>query len=282
MPTAAPILPDDIQATVSRALDEDIGAGDLTASLLGADAHAKAQVIAREAAVLAGVPWFDAVFAQIDPAVNVEWLHEDGDALEAGDTVCRLAGPARAILTGERTALNFLQTLSAAATAARRYSDAVANTGCRILDTRKTLPGLRSAQKYAVRMGGAANHRMGLFDAVLIKENHIIAAGGVDRAVAAVRSRHPGVPIEVEVETLAQLDEALAADADRILLDNFSNKLLAAAVERTAGRAKLEASGGVELDALRAIAATGVDFISVGALTKHVRAVDLSMRFSLE
>lgn len=275
-------LPDDLATTVGRALDEDIGSGDLTASLLAAGTRARGQVVARENAVLAGQPWFDEVFRQLDPAVRVDWLHADGDAFEAGTTVCRLAGPARAILTGERTALNFLQTLSAAATAARRYSEAVAGTRCRILDTRKTLPGLRSAQKYAVRVGGATNHRMGLFDAVLIKENHIIAAGGVTAAIAAIRDRHADVPVEVEVETLEQLDAALAAGADTVLLDNFSREQTAAAVERAAGRARLEASGGIEFDEIRSIAATGVDFISVGALTKHVRAIDLSMRFILE
>lgn len=282
MAAATNNLPADLVVTVRRALEEDIGSGDLTASLIDADARATARVISREAAVLAGAPWFDAVFAEIDPAVEVEWLRRDGDAVAPDETLCRIAGPARAILTGERTALNFLQLLSAVATAARRYSEAVAGTNCRILDTRKTLPGLRSAQKYAVRVGGAVNHRMGLYDAVLIKENHIIAAGGVDAAIAAIRARHPEVPVEVEVETLDQLDEALSAGADTVLLDNFSNREMAAAVERTAGRAKLEASGGVELDALRAIAATGVDFISVGALTKHVRAIDLSMRFTLK
>ncbi|HET7674904.1 MAG TPA: carboxylating nicotinate-nucleotide diphosphorylase [Gammaproteobacteria bacterium] len=282
MAAATNNLPADLVVTVRRALEEDIGSGDLTASLIDADARATARVISREAAVLAGAPWFDAVFAEIDPAVEVEWLRRDGDAVAPDETLCRIAGPARAILTGERTALNFLQLLSAVATAARRYSEAVAGTNCRILDTRKTLPGLRSAQKYAVCVGGAVNHRMGLYDAVLIKENHIIAAGGVDAAIAAIRARHPEVPVEVEVETLDQLDEALSAGADTVLLDNFSNREMAAAVERTAGRAKLEASGGVELDALRAIAATGVDFISVGALTKHVRAIDLSMRFTLK
>ncbi|HET6724749.1 MAG TPA: carboxylating nicotinate-nucleotide diphosphorylase [Gammaproteobacteria bacterium] len=282
MTAPATALPDDIGATVQRALDEDIGAGDLTASLIDAAAQAQARVVVREAAVLAGTPWFDEVFARLDPAVRVEWLHKDGEAVDADEVVCRLAGPARPILTGERTALNFLQTLSAVATAARRYSEAIAGTQCRILDTRKTLPGLRSAQKYAVRVGGGTNHRMGLFDAVLIKENHIIAAGGVDAAIAAIRAQHPDVPVEVEVEDFDQLDAALAAGADRILLDNFSLEQKRAAVARTAGRAELEASGGIEFDGLRAIAETGVDFISVGALTKHVRAVDLSMRFSLD
>ncbi|HET7370191.1 MAG TPA: carboxylating nicotinate-nucleotide diphosphorylase [Gammaproteobacteria bacterium] len=282
MAALADSLPDDIATTVRRALDEDIGSGDLTASLLEPEARAQARVVVREPAVLAGRPWFDEVFAQIDPAVRVEWLHADGEQMAENDIVCRLTGPARAILTGERTALNFLQTLSAVATIARHYSDAVAGTGCRILDTRKTLPGLRSAQKYAVRAGGATNHRMGLFDAVLIKENHIIAAGGVDAAIAAVRARHPDVPVEVEVEDFEQLDAALAAGADRVLLDNFSLEQKREAVKKTAGRAELEASGGIEFDGLRAIAETGVDFISVGALTKHVRAIDLSMRFTLE
>jgi nicotinate-nucleotide pyrophosphorylase (carboxylating) len=275
-------LPDDVAATVRRALEEDIGDGDLTASLLDPAARARARVVVREQDVLAGRPWFDEVFAQIDPAISIEWLHEDGEQLSSEDLVCRLAGPARAILTGERTALNFLQLLSGTATAARHYSEAVSGTGCRILDTRKTLPGLRRAQKYAVRAGGATNHRIGLFDAVLIKENHIIAAGGVEGAIAAIRARHPDVPVEVEVENFTQLDAALEAGAAIILLDNFSLDQKRRAVERTGGRAKLEASGGIELDQVRAIAETGVDFISIGALTKHVRAVDLSMRFTLE
>ncbi|HET7569915.1 MAG TPA: carboxylating nicotinate-nucleotide diphosphorylase [Gammaproteobacteria bacterium] len=282
MAALADSLPDDIAITVRRALEEDIGGGDLTASLIEPATQARARVIVREAAVLAGQPWFDEVFRQIDPAVRVEWLHAEGEMLAPDDVVCQLAGPARAILTGERTGLNFLQTLSAVATTARRYSDLVAGTGCRILDTRKTLPGLRSAQKYAVRAGGATNHRMGLFDAVLIKENHIIAAGGVAAAIAAIRARHPEVPVEVEVEDFDQLDAAIAAGADRILLDNFSLADKRTAVQRTAGRAELEASGGIEFDGLRAIAETGVDFISVGALTKHVRAVDFSMRFTLD
>jgi nicotinate-nucleotide pyrophosphorylase (carboxylating) len=275
-------LPGDIATGVTQALEEDIGTGDLTASLVDRSAVAEARVVAREAGVLAGAPWFEEVFKQLDPAVRVEWERIDGDQLETNQTVCCISGPARAILSGERTALNFLQTLSAAATAARRYADAVAGTGCRILDTRKTLPGLRRAQKYAVRVGGGTNHRLGLFDAVLIKENHIIAAGGIGAAITASHERHPDVPVEVEVEDFAQLDAAIAAGADRILLDNFSLRDKREAVTRTAGRAELEASGGIEFEGVRAIAETGVDFISVGALTKHVRAVDFSMRFTLE
>jgi nicotinate-nucleotide pyrophosphorylase (carboxylating) len=270
-----------IAGQVRVALDEDVGAGDLTAGLIPADAQATARVVSREAAVVCGRDWFDAVFRQLDPSVQVAWQVGDGDAVGADQMLCELAGPARAILTGERCALNFLQTLSGTATATRRFVDALGDGHTRLLDTRKTLPGLRLAQKYAVRCGGGHNHRKGLYDAVLIKENHIAAAGSLTAAVQAARRQTPaGTPIEVEVETLDQLREALAAGAPQILLDNFSLPMMRDAVVVAAGKATLEASGGVAMDQLRAIADTGVDFISVGALTKHLRAVDLSMRVS--
>ncbi len=270
-----------LQADVARALAEDVGSGDLTADLLPADRIGQAKVIVREQAVVCGQAWFDEVFRQVDPRVTVEWLVKDGDSVEADQQLCRLEGPVRALFTGERSALNFLQLLSGTATVARRYADAVAGTKTRILDTRKTVPGLRLAQKYAVRCGGASNHRIGLYDAILIKENHIYAAGSIAKALEEARRLHPNVPTEIEVETLEQLEEALQAGAKQILLDNFSLDDLRQAVALTAGRATLEASGNMELDRLRAVAETGVDFISVGAITKHVRAIDLSMRFAL-
>lgn len=273
-------LPADIADTVRRALAEDVGAGDLTANLIPGATPARAQVISREDAVLCGTAWFDEVFRQLDRKVRVEWNARDGEPVRENQVLCTLAGPARAILTGERSALNFLQTLSGTATATRRYVEAIRGTKAVVLDTRKTLPGLRTAQKYAVRAGGGQNHRMGLYDAILIKENHIAAAGSVAAAVDAARRGAPaGTTVEVEVEDLAQLNEALAAGADRILLDNFSLKRLREAVLASAGRARLEASGGITLENIRAIAETGVDCISIGALTKHVRAVDLSLRF---
>ncbi len=262
-----------------RALDEDVGAGDLTAALIDAGATLRARVIAREAAVLCGRPWFDAVFRRVDPAATVEWLVAEGERVSAGQALCRVAGAARSLLTAERAALNFLQLLSGVATRTRQYVDAIQGARAQILDTRKTLPGLRLAQKYAVVTGGGANHRMGLYDMVLVKENHIAAAGGITAAVQAAARVAPGMPLQVEVETEAQLAEALAAGAPLILLDNFSVERMAAAVLFTAGRARLEASGGITLDTVRAIAATGVDRISVGNLTKDVRALDLSMRF---
>jgi nicotinate-nucleotide pyrophosphorylase (carboxylating) len=268
-----------IAAQVRAALAEDVGTGDRTAALIPADASGRAHVLSREAAVLSGTPWVDEVFRQLDPRVAIDWLEHDGDAIAPNQTLCRLSGPARSLLTGERAALNFLQTLSGTATLARRWADAVAGTGARILDTRKTIPGLRLAQKYAVTCGGCHNHRIGLYDAVLIKENHIAAAGSVTAALHAAVASAAGLEIEIEVETLEQLREALAAGARRILLDNFPLDRLREAVAIAARRARLEASGGVTLDTVRAIAETGVDDISVGALTKDVRAVDLSMRF---
>ena len=279
MTTIAPPDPAAVQADVTRALAEDIGGGDLTARLIPASLQAQATVISREGAVICGEPWFATVFCSLDPAVSIEWQVRDGDVAEANQVLCTLAGPARALLTGERTALNFLQTLSGTATRARRYVSAVAGTGAKVLDTRKTLPGLRLAQKYAVRCGGGHNHRLGLFDAILIKENHILAAGSVGAAVAVARRTAPGQTVEVEVEDLEELRQALAAGADMILLDNFAVTEVAQAVALNEGRARLEASGGITLDNIRRIAETGVDYISVGAITKDIQAVDLSMRF---
>ena len=266
---------------VRRALEEDVGTGDLTAALIAPDAVAKATVRSREAARLCGAPWANACLRALDPSAHVEWLTPEGGALQADQVFLQLSGNARALLTAERTLLNFLQLLSAVATRTAEYVDAVRGTRAQIVDTRKTLPGLRLAQKYAVRVGGGMNHRLGLFDAVLIKENHIAAAGGV---MAALRQAQQAAAqaqfIQVEVETLAQLEEALAADARMILLDNMSLDLLREAVHLNAGRAVLEVSGGVDLQTVRAIAETGIDRISVGKLTKDVQAVDLSMRFT--
>lgn len=268
-------LPVDIASSVRRALSEDIGKGDLTAALVPETAMSEARVICREEAVLCGSAWFDQVFQQLDPGVQVNWLKADGDALPAGDNVCRVSGKARVLLTGERCALNFLQLLSGTATLTRNYAQRLGDSQARLLDTRKTLPGLRAAQKYAVRCGGGENHRMGLYDAILIKENHINAAGSIARAVSlALRSGHK---VEVEVENLDELREAIEAGANSVLLDNFSLAAMREAVAINDGRVKLEVSGGVEIDQLEALAATGIDYISVGALTKHVRAIDFSM-----
>ena len=271
---------------VRDALAEDIGGGDLTAALVDADEIVGAQIIAKESLVLAGQPWVDEVFRQLDENVQVDWYIADGQSAEKGDVICKLVGNARSLLTGERTALNFLQTLSAAATTTARYVAAVDGTKARILDTRKTLPGLRLAQKYAVMVGGGVNHRIGLFDAILIKENHIKAAGGITAALENAREVSDEVLIEVEVESLDELREALDAGAARILLDNFSIDDLTEAVAINAGygyvAAELEASGNVTIDTIRAIAETGVDFISTGALTKNVAAIDLSMLFRID
>ena len=269
-----------VNADVDRALDEDRGRGDLSARLIARDAWAQADIIAREPGILAGNAWAAACFKRIDPACTVSQRRRDGDRLTQDTVILTVEGPARALLTAERPALNFLQTLSATATATARYVDAIQGTGVRLLDTRKTLPGLRQAQKYAVRCGGGANHRIGLFDAVLIKENHIAAAGSVSRAVRAALAQDHGAWVEVEVESLEQLSEALDAGAQRILLDNFPPDALRAAVTVNAGRAQLEASGGVNLDTLRTIAETGIHAISVGAITKDIKALDLSMRFT--
>ena len=269
----------DIRNDVARALAEDLGDGDLTAALIPASLQAQAFVISREPAVVCGTAWFDEVFRSLDPGIRVHWQVNDGDAVAPDQQLCAISGPARALLSGERTALNFLQTLSGTATRAQRYAAAVAGTKAKVLDTRKTIPGLRLAQKYAVRRGGCYNHRIGLYDAILIKENHILAAGSVAQAVAAARRIAADKTAEVEVETLEELREALAAGAEIILLDNFSVDDLKQAVAIAQGRAKLEASGGITLDNIRLIAETGVDYISVGGITKDVQAVDLSMRF---
>ncbi|MCC5811399.1 MAG: carboxylating nicotinate-nucleotide diphosphorylase [Ectothiorhodospiraceae bacterium] len=272
--------PERVATDVRRALEEDIGAGDLTADLIPAEQRMLATVVSREPAVLAGAAWFDQAFLQVSPDVSIDWLVKDGELLTGNQLLCRLEGPARALLTAERTALNFLQTLSGTATAARRYAETLRGTGTRVLDTRKTLPGLRAAQKYAVLCGGGSNHRSGLFDAILIKENHIHAAGSIKAAVAAARKLHPGVTVEVETENLQELEQALEAGADRIMLDNYPLEDMREA-RRRAGTTPLEASGNVDLGTIRAIAETGVDYISVGAITKHVHAVDLSMRFEI-
>ncbi len=270
-----------IDVQVRQALDEDLGSGDLTAALIPQDALAVADVVAREDAVLCGVEWFNTVFRQLDATLSIQWFAGDSDRLQKDQVVCRIEGLARPILSGERTALNFLQTLSGTASAAARYVAAVEGTSAVILDTRKTIPGLRQAQKYAVVCGGASNHRVGLYDAVLIKENHIRAAGSIAAAmVAAQANTADGTMIEVEVENLDELEQALKAGARRILLDNFDNAALIEAVKRTDGRAELEASGGVNLDTVLDIALTGVDYISVGQLTKDVRATDFSMLFA--
>jgi nicotinate-nucleotide pyrophosphorylase (carboxylating) len=271
---------DSIRETVRRALEEDVGTGDLTAQLIPESEPARAHVITREKMVLCGRAWFDECFHQLDGKVAIKWLAQDGEEVEADSVVCHVQGPARALLTGERAALNFLQLLSGTATAARRYARAVADTSVRILDTRKTIPGLRREQKYAVHCGGASNHRMGLFDAILIKDNHILAAGSVAAALQQARDVAPaGTLIEIEVEDLDQLQQALDAKAQRILLDNFPIRDLRRAVEIADERAELEASGGITLENVHQIAETGVHFISVGEITKHVHAVDLSMRF---
>jgi nicotinate-nucleotide pyrophosphorylase (carboxylating) len=267
---------------VARALAEDIGSGDLTAALIPAARAGHATVITREAAVICGIPYVEATFAQVDAAVRLDWHIAEGDPVAADQLLLTLAGPARALLTAERTALNFLQLLSGTATAAHGYAALLDGTNCRLLDTRKTIPGLRTAQKYAVRVGGGHNHRMGLFDGILIKENHIMAAGSIARAVAAARAGGARVAVEVEVETMEELRQAIAAGADIAMLDEFPLQAIRDAVALNAAAPtplKLEASGGVTAATIRDLAATGVDFISVGSITKHVRAVDLSMRF---
>ena len=275
------ILLDDLQQSVAAALAEDVGGGDLSAALVPADRQSTARVVSRQDCILCGQAWFDEVYRQIDRSIEINWLQTDGEQVTADTVVCELSGSARTLLTGERSALNFLQLLSASASAARKYVDAVAGTGAVILDTRKTLPGLRRAQKYAVRCGGAQNHRMGLYDAILIKENHIATAGSIQAAIAAADRHTSGILIEVEVESLEQMRQAMAAGASRLLLDNFANVELADAVALRASHAKdvqLEASGGITLANVRSVAATGVDYISVGALTKDVAAVDFSMQ----
>lgn len=275
--------PADLPLQVERALAEDIGSGDVTAALIPTDRRASATVITREPAVICGLPYVEAIFAQLDPSVALSLHVVEGECVAAGQQLFTITGPARSLLIGERTALNFVQLLSATATLARRYADLVAGTGCRVLDTRKTIPGLRTAQKYAVRVGGATNHRVGLYDGILIKENHIAAAGSIAAAVGAARERHHALPIEVEVEDIAGLREAIAARADIALLDNFSLVAMREAValnRRSQPPIRLEASGGVSEESIRDIALTGVDYVSVGAITKNVLAIDLSMRFS--
>ncbi|BDA16539.1 nicotinate-nucleotide diphosphorylase [Aeromonas caviae] len=284
------MLQQDIRRAVRAALLEDLGdaltaldqpdaSADITAQLIPADRISTARVITREAGVFCGQPWVDEVFAQLGGEVKVEWKVQDGERLSPNQELFRLHGPARVLLTGERNALNFVQTLSGVATLTARYVAELEGTDCRLLDTRKTLPGLRSAQKYAVTCGGGKNHRIGLFDAYLIKENHILACGGIAEAISEARRLNPDKPVEVEVESLAELEQALAARADIVMLDNFDIPMMQEAVRLNQGRAKLEVSGNVTLDTLAGYAATGIDFISVGALTKHVRALDLSMRF---
>ncbi len=275
-----------ISKNVADALAEDIGKGDLTAALIDEDAVVGATIVAREPLVVCGEQWAIEVFAQLDERIVADWYLGDGQSAEAGDVICKLVGPARSLLTGERTALNFLQTLSATATTTAQYVRAIAGTQARILDTRKTIPGLRHAQKYAVTCGGGHNHRVGLFDAILIKENHIRSAGSITHALQRAREQNPDVLIEVEVESHVELLEALDAGATRILLDNFAIENLERAVATNDGygyaRAELEASGNVSLETIRAVAETGVDYISVGALTKNVRAADLSMLFKID
>ena len=283
-------VPLDLPQQVARALAEDIGTGDLTAALIPEGSGGRASVITREPTIVCGIPYVDATFAQLDRQVRIEWQVAEGDSALADQILFAVEGPARALLTGERTALNFLQLLCATASAAHSYAALLAGTNCRLLDTRKTIPGLRSAQKYAVRVGGGHNHRMGLFDGILIKENHIMAAGSIARAVADAKRSGGQIPVEVEVENLAQLQQAIDAGADIAMLDNFSLQAMREAVAARAvavnTRAKkplqLEASGGITATSIREIAETGVDFISVGSITKHVRAVDLSMRFEFK
>lgn len=265
---------------VAHSLREDVGSGDITAALIPADRHTRGRVITREAAVIAGQAWVDEVFRQVDPSVTINWQVRDGDRVQPDQTLFTCEGAARSLLTAERAALNWLQSLSGVATSCQRYADLVAHTGVRLLDTRKTLPGLRLAQKYAVTCGGCHNHRIGLWDAFLIKENHIAACGSIANAVQSARQLAPGRPVEVETESLEELDQALAAGADIVMLDEFSLDDMRTAVAKAGGQTKLEASGGISSDTLAAVAETGVDYISIGALTKDIKAIDLSMRLA--
>ena len=274
------LLEQSIQLNIQQALQEDIGDGDITALLTPEDEQATATIISREDMILAGQPWVNALIAAFDPSVQITWLKNDGDLVLANDTIFKLAGSARSLLTVERPALNFVQTLYAVATKTAEYVQQLDGLNTKLLDTRKTLPGLRIAQKYAVAVGGGQNHRLGLFDAFLIKENHIMAAGGIAQAIAKAHQIAPGKPVEVEVETWAELDQALEAQADIVMLDNFSQQQMIDAVKHVAGRCKLEASGNITIANLREVATTGVDYISMGVLTKDVKAVDLSMRFN--
>ncbi len=279
-PAIIPDAPVDMDE-IARFIHEDLGSTDLTALIVPATTLAEASVLTRVDMVLCGGPWFEAVFALLDPTVHINWLVGEGDQVSANELICKLTGPARSLLTGERTALNLLQTLSGTATLSRRYAEETEGTGLVVLDTRKTIPGLRNAQKYAVRCGGCSNHRFGLYDGILIKENHITSAGSIGLAVRKAMELNTHVPIEIEVETLDELTQALDAGADRIMLDNFDLDMMRKAVTLNAGRAKLEVSGNVSLEKIKAIAATGVDYVSVGALTKNVKAIDLSMRITL-
>ncbi|MBE9396586.1 carboxylating nicotinate-nucleotide diphosphorylase [Pontibacterium sp. N1Y112] len=272
-------LQKDIQITVTNALSEDIGAGDITAQLIPADNTATARIISRQTAVVCGTDWVNEVFRQVDPELQLDWQVKDGDLVERDQTLFTVSGSARNMLTAERTALNFLQTLSGTATVSYHYSQKVSGTNVKLLDTRKTIPGLRTAQKYAVTCGGCFNHRIGLYDAFLIKENHIMGCGGIEAAIQTAQTNEPGKPVEIEVETFEELQAALIAGADIIMLDNFTPEEMRNAVEVVDGQAKLEASGNITDETLRPIAETGVDYISIGALTKHCQAVDLSMRF---
>lgn len=274
------LLEQSIQLNIQQALQEDIGDGDITALLTPEDEQATATIISREDMILAGQPWVNALIAAFDPSVQITWLKNDGDLVRANETIFKLSGSARSLLTVERPALNFVQTLSAVATKTAEYVKQLDGLNTKLLDTRKTLPGLRIAQKYAVAVGGGQNHRLGLFDAFLIKENHIMAAGGIAQAIAKAHQIAPGKPVEVEVETWAELDQALEAQADIVMLDNFSQQQMIDAVKHVAGRCKLEASGNITIANLREVATTGVDYISMGVLTKDVKAVDLSMRFN--
>ncbi|NOQ35967.1 MAG: carboxylating nicotinate-nucleotide diphosphorylase [Methylococcaceae bacterium] len=272
------ILPEKIDISVF--LEEDVGTGDVTANLIDVETVASAAIITREPMVLCGLAWFDAVFKELSPQIIIQWQREEGEFVEANTLLCEMKGNARALLTGERTALNLLQTLSATATVSKQYAEAVAGTGCKVLDTRKTIPGLRLAQKYAVACGGGFNHRVGLYDAVLIKENHIAAAGSIEKAVKRAREQ-TDVTVEVEVESIEELKQAFAAKPDRVMLDNFSLDDMGLAVALNNGDIDLEASGDVSLENIRSIAETGVDYISIGALTKHIKAINLSMRVEL-
>ncbi len=269
--------PTDLEEIVRQAIAEDLGGGDITAQLIPEELQAQASIIARESAILCGTPWADAVFNQLSSDIEIHWHISEGSQFDSGMIVGSISGNARAILTGERCALNFLQTLSSTATQTRSFVKAVAHTGVKLLDTRKTLPGLRSAQKYAVRVGGGQNHRMGLFDAFLIKENHIAASGGIEAAISQARQLLPEKTVEIEVTNLEQLEQAISAGADIVMLDNFDLETTAQAVQINRERAKLEASGGIDQQALVSIAETGVDYISIGAITKHCRAIDFSL-----
>ena len=280
-PAIIPDAPVDMDE-IARFIHEDLGSTDLTALIVPATTLAEARVLTRVDMVLCGGPWFEAVFTLLDPTVHINWLAGEGDQVSANEVICKLIGPARSLLTGERTALNLLQTLSGTATLSRRFAEETEDTGLVVLDTRKTIPGLRNAQKYAVRCGGCSNHRFGLYDGILIKENHITSAGSIGLAVRKAMELDANVPIEIEVETLDELTQALDAGANRIMLDNFDLDMMRKAVALNAGRAKLEVSGNVNLEKIKAIAATGVDYVSVGALTKNVKAVDLSMRITLK